>query len=175
MSLTHARPAVGDALDVRSDPERVIGRAEHSGRAHHGPWKVARAREHRLAPAHAVGVVERLRWLTFQRNEVLLARGLAVEVGINGAGRDENVALAAEVLCHRRHLIGPVAREVEQHVRPYAIQRAAQLVFIGAVEGDVAREGAIGSFLASCRDGLDPAPHQLLACGGTDKSGPADY
>src|SRR4029077_12331096 len=99
------RTAISDALDVGRDPERAISGAEDRGGADHRPWKVARAREHRLTPPLALAVVEGWRWGTVEWDEVLFPRRLAVKVWID-ARRYEDVALAFEHSRDRGHLIG---------------------------------------------------------------------
>src|SRR5260370_5885094 len=159
------RAAVCHALDVRGDPERPVRGAEDGRRADHSPWKLARAREHRLAPTLAIQVVERFRGLALERDEILLARRLAVEIRIH-AGRYEDVPLALERPRYGLHLTGQIAREVEQNIGLHGVDGSAQLLLVGAVERDVAREDAVRPLLSSRRDGFDAAPHQLFARSG---------
>src|SRR5205807_10650228 len=138
------------------------------------PREVREPRQRRLAPALAVPLVESLGRLSAERNEVLFPRGFAVEVGVH-AGRYEGVALALEVPRHGCDLMRLVARQVEEHVRLRLLQCFRELALVGPVESDVTGEGAVRAVLAARGDGLDSAPHQLLARRDADKSGAAKY
>src|SRR5262249_27351575 len=108
-----------------------------------------------------------------QREEILLPCRLAVQVWVH-AGRDEDVALATEAAPDHLDLAGPVAGEVEDDVGLRLVERAGELVLVGAVEGDVAREGPVGTLLAAGGDRFDAAAHQLLARGDADEAGATD-
>ncbi len=156
--------AVRDALDVRSDSKRVIGGAKDGGRPDHGPRKVSRSRDDGLAPSFSVHVLEARRRLPLERNEIFLARRLAVQVRVD-ACRNEHVAVTLEVANDGLNLDRLIAREVEQHVRFDLIQRPFELLLVGAVECDVAGENAVRPFLAARGNRLNPTSHQLLASG----------
>ena len=90
------------------------------------------------------------------------------------AGRDKDVALAFEDAQRHLDLRGSEAREVEQHVRLHRVQRFLQLLLVEPIDRDVTGEHAVGPFLPAGCDGLDAAPHQLLARGDPDEAGAAE-
>src|ERR1700704_3339444 len=74
----------------------------------------------------------------------------------------------------RIHLMRLVAGQVEKHIWLDLSQGAGQLILVGAVAHDVARERAIRSILSPRGDGLNATTHELLAGSHADKARPAE-
>ena len=168
------RSAVFDPLDVGGDPERVIRRAEHRRRTDHRPGQIALARQDRLAPPLPVHVVECLRHIPGQSDEIFFAGGPAVQVRVH-ARRDEDIPGPLELARDGVYLARRIAGEVEQHVRFDLCESALELFLVRAVERDVAGECPVGPILAARGDGLHAAPHELFARGHADETGAAQH